>query len=113
MVLGEPGRRRTWYNYEPGVTVPAEVLLRVIEETGVHPLWLLSGRETKSRRNLEYDILADLTPEQPIRRGLEQLENSPGKAGNASSVDPPADHVAVRVFPLERIGRGKLDSSAS
>jgi steroid delta-isomerase-like uncharacterized protein len=34
---------RTWYNYENGVTVPAEVLLGFIEETGVNPVWLLNG----------------------------------------------------------------------
>ena len=35
---------RTWYNYEAGVTVPAEVVLRVVELTGVDPLWLLNGQ---------------------------------------------------------------------
>ena len=30
---------RTWYNYEAGVTVPAEVVLRIIELTSVEPMW--------------------------------------------------------------------------
>ncbi|HEU5118402.1 MAG TPA: hypothetical protein VFT74_17450, partial [Isosphaeraceae bacterium] len=40
---------RTWYNYETGVTVPAEVLLRFVELTSVEPLWLLHGRGPKYR----------------------------------------------------------------
>jgi phage repressor protein C with HTH and peptisase S24 domain len=38
---------RTWYSYETGVTVPAEVLLRFIELTHVEPLWLLHGQGNK------------------------------------------------------------------
>lgn len=34
---------RTWYNYEIGVTVPAEILLRFLEVTSVEPHWLLHG----------------------------------------------------------------------
>lgn len=40
---------RTWYNYESGVTVPAEVILRIIELTAVEPLWLLHGKGVKYR----------------------------------------------------------------
>src|SRR5262245_10327274 len=40
---------RTWYNYEAGVTVPAEVLLRFVELTSVEPMWLLHGRGPKYR----------------------------------------------------------------
>src|SRR5262245_11576383 len=40
---------RTWYNYESGVTVPAEVILRVIELTAVEPTWLLHGQGPKFR----------------------------------------------------------------
>jgi hypothetical protein len=40
---------RTWYNYESGVTVPAEVVLRIIELTGVEPVWLLHGKGPKYR----------------------------------------------------------------
>lgn len=45
--LGIPAR--TWYNYELGVTVPAEVVLRFIALTGVEPHWLLDGRGEKYR----------------------------------------------------------------
>jgi hypothetical protein len=33
----------TWWNYEAGVTMPAEILLAFIEATGVRPHWLLTG----------------------------------------------------------------------
>jgi hypothetical protein len=42
---------RTWYNYEAGVTVPAEVILKIIELTSVEPMWLLHGRGPKYRRS--------------------------------------------------------------
>lgn len=42
---------RTWYNYEVGVTVPAEILLRFLELTCVEPTWLLHGEGPKYRRN--------------------------------------------------------------
>jgi hypothetical protein len=40
---------RTWYNYESGVTVPAEVILKIIELTSVEPMWLLHGKGSKFR----------------------------------------------------------------
>jgi hypothetical protein len=40
---------RTWYNYEAGVTVPAEVILKLIELTAVEPMWLLHGKGPKFR----------------------------------------------------------------
>ena len=45
--LGIPAR--TWYNYEMGVTVPAEVVLHFIDVTKVDPAWLISGRGDKYR----------------------------------------------------------------
>jgi len=43
---------RTWYNYEGGVTVPAEVILKIIELTSVEAGWLLHGEEPKFRHLL-------------------------------------------------------------
>jgi Peptidase S24-like len=43
---------RTWYNYEGGVTVPAEVILKIIELTSVEAVWLLHGEEPKFRHLL-------------------------------------------------------------
>src|SRR5437868_13797766 len=40
---------RTWYNSEGGVTVPAEVVLKIIELTSVEPVWLLHGKGPKFR----------------------------------------------------------------
>src|SRR5271170_4984126 len=40
---------RTWYNYEGGVTVPAEVILKIIELTAVEAGWLLHGEEPRFR----------------------------------------------------------------
>jgi SOS-response transcriptional repressor LexA len=40
---------RTWYNYESGVTIPAEVVLKIIELTSVEPMWLLHGKGPKFR----------------------------------------------------------------
>ncbi len=34
---------RTWANYESGVTIPALVILRFVEVTGVNPRWLRTG----------------------------------------------------------------------
>jgi transcriptional regulator with XRE-family HTH domain len=39
----------TWRNYENGVAIPAEVLLRFIERTSVEPTWLLRGEGPKYR----------------------------------------------------------------
>jgi hypothetical protein len=35
---------RTLHNYENGCTIPAQTILRLIEVTGAHPHWLLTGR---------------------------------------------------------------------
>ena len=43
---------RTWYNYEGGVTVPAEVILKIIELTAVEAGWLLHGEEPKFRNQI-------------------------------------------------------------
>jgi hypothetical protein len=43
--LGVP--ERTWQNYESGVTIPALVILRFVELTGVSPRWLRTGKGDK------------------------------------------------------------------
>jgi hypothetical protein len=41
---------RTWMNYEAGVTIPALVILRLIEVSGASPRWLLTGQGEKPTR---------------------------------------------------------------
>jgi hypothetical protein len=52
--LGLP--ERTWANYESGVTIPALVILRFVELTGVNPRWLRTGKGEKyGDRRLGFD----------------------------------------------------------
>src|SRR3954454_3299634 len=41
---------RTWYNYEGGVTAPAEAATKTIALTAVEPVWLLHGKGPKFRQ---------------------------------------------------------------
>ncbi len=70
---------RTWYNYESGVTVPAEVLLRFMELTSVEPLWLLHGRGSKFRTPPQPDAPSDSTHtvRSLLRTALQHLEKRP------------------------------------
>ncbi len=43
--LGLP--RQTWRNYEAGCTIPAQVILEFILQTGANPRWLLTGEGEK------------------------------------------------------------------
>ncbi len=40
---------RTWLNYESGVTIPGEVLLRFLDLTSAEPRWLLTGQGPRYR----------------------------------------------------------------
>ena len=40
---------RTWLEYEEGVTIPAQTILRFIEVTNADPHWLLTGEGTHYR----------------------------------------------------------------
>ncbi len=103
--LGLPAR--TWYNYETGVTVPAEVLLSFIDQTGTNPVWLLSGDGPRYRRELEDIILAEMTPEQLIRRGLEKLEQEPQEVVIVAPENLPtasmSDFIAVGLVPITQL----------
>lgn len=81
---------RTWYNYESGVTVPAEVILRIIELTSVEPIWLLHGTGPKFRQHEsglhDSGQVPPTSPAVLLRAALELLEKSksarnPGDAG--------------------------------
>jgi hypothetical protein len=47
ITLGVP--LRTWLNYEAGITIPGEVLLRFIETARVDAHWLLTGEGPRYR----------------------------------------------------------------
>jgi hypothetical protein len=101
---------RTWYNYETGVTVPAEVLLGFIDQTGANPMWLLTGEGPKYRSELEDQVLAFLSPEELIRRGLERLEQR-GQEDVITTGDPEADgslseFVSVPLVELDSLSKG-------
>jgi len=97
---------RTWYNYETGVTVPAEVLLAFIDQTGANPIWLLTGEGPHLRRD-DPSNLSDLSPIQLIRRGLEKLEQQPSDPVAATPDHLPgeatSDFVAVSLVPLAEL----------
>ena len=106
---------RTWYNYETGVTVPAEVLLGFIDQTGANPLWLLSGEGMKYRRNSDEVILSELSPIELIRRGLEKLEQEPHDVVVVAPENLPgeamSDFVAVSLVPMNELVRKPIDPS--
>lgn len=75
---------RTWYNYESGVTVPSEVLLRFIELTAVEPVWLLHGTGPKFRRASPPPEDSEGKPGSVVkllRTALRQLEGDPNAEG--------------------------------
>jgi len=100
---------RTWYNYETGVTVPAEVLLTFIDQTGANPLWLLSGDGPKLRRAQDEVVLSELSPIELIRRGLEKLEREPQDVVIVAPDNLPgeamSEFVAVSLVPMKELNR--------
>jgi hypothetical protein len=104
---------RTWYNYEAGVTVPAEVVLRIIELTSLEPSWLLSGKGPKFRVSASESALRtadnrdDLSVRALLRTALRRLEKdaeasphlgespTPRDAGIAKGEDHPDGEIVV------------------
>ena len=41
---------RAWLNYESGITVPGDVMLKFLVLTHANPKWLLSGKGAKCAR---------------------------------------------------------------
>ena len=104
---------RTWYNYETGVTVPAEVLLGFIEQTGANPTWLLNGEGPRYRNAHEDRLLSELTPVELIRRGLEKLERASSEVVIVAPENLPSDEasefVAIGLYPLSALAAPILD----
>ena len=90
---------RTWYNYETGVTVPAEVLLGFIDQTGANPIWLLSGKGPRFENHGPGPTLDEMSPQQLIRRSLEKLEQERGDDDGKA-----ADYVSLDVVSLGSLG---------
>jgi hypothetical protein len=106
---------RTWYNYETGVSVPAEVLLAFANQTGANPIWLLSGEGPKYRRGQPEASRSEPTPIELIRQGLEKLEQEPNDVVIVAPEDLPrqftSDFGAVSLIPMEELARTVLDPS--
>lgn len=106
---------RTWYNYETGVTVPAEVLLDFIEQTGANPLWLLSGEGPHYTQYGDERLLSELTPVELIRRGLERLERNSNQVvdvdANNHHTEAGSDFVALNFYAMSELARQPLDVS--
>ena len=103
---------RTWYNYETGVTVPAEVLLGFIEQTGANPTWLLNGEGPRYRNANDDRLLSELTPVELIRRGLEKLERASTERGRVVAPenlpgDEASEFVAIGLYPLSGARRSR------
>jgi len=108
--LGLPAR--TWYNYETGVTVPAEVLLSFIEHTGANPAYLLSGDGPRYSRTDDGRLVADMSPVELIRRGLEKLERTPRLPSLDDRLDATCENFeTVRVVALADLCDPSLDFS--
>jgi hypothetical protein len=89
---------RTWYNYESGVTVPAEVVLRIIELTSVEPMWLLHGRGQKFRpsgTNSSGDLAATGVSVGALLRTAIQILESSESAKSAPPGPRRAPEVAI------------------
>jgi hypothetical protein len=70
---------RTWYNYEAGVTVPAEIVLRLIELTSVEASWLLHGTEPKFRVAPSAPMATESTSVVSLlRSAIQRLEKEEG-----------------------------------
>jgi len=104
---------RTWYNYETGVTVPAEVLLSFIDQTGANPVWLLSGEGSRYRRPLEESLISEMSPIELIRRGLEKLEQEPTDVVIVAPENLPGEYlsefVAVSLVPMRELLQRTID----
>jgi hypothetical protein len=87
---------RTWYNYEGGVTVPAEVVLKIIELTSVEPVWLLHGKGPKFRQEPRTDLREvstkpAITVGALLRTALQLLESDGSSAARGEETSLPSD----------------------
>lgn len=103
---------RTWYNYETGVTVPAEVLLAFIELTGASPAYLTTGMGPRFGGRSDDLRTVEMSPIELIRRGLEKLEREqaqPGLDGSPAAPREGEEFLAVPVFRAEELQKPMPD----
>ncbi len=90
---------RTWYNYEGGVTVPAEVILKIIELTAVEAVWLLHGEGPKFRSarpdRLPSGGTSSVTIGALLRTALQLLEEKSDRNRSAAVEDCTEGSIAV------------------
>lgn len=109
---------RTWYNYEAGVTVPAEVILKIIELTSIEPSWLLHGKGPRFRQGMPDRRDTGAAPATTVgallRTALQLLEGqvsperrAPGTADEALTRPPTALGATGREEP------GSTEASAT
>jgi len=97
---------RTWYNYEGGVTVPAEVVLKIIELTSVEPAWLLNGKGPKFRSSGRVELWdssskPSMTVGALLRTALQLLEgDEPDAASPGQNGDPSPLETELRRFEM-------------
>lgn len=79
---------RTWYNYESGVTVPAEILLKFLELTSVEPQWLLHGHGDRYRSGTSFLHGSDPadTVQALLRSALQHLERRRDGGGSGATL---------------------------
>lgn len=104
---------RTWYNYESGVTIPAEVMLRFVELTSVEPLWLLHGKGPKFRANTAVGHVDSV--ESLLRTALDRLESKNGFAGanhHADGAVPFGDTAEAVLIRVEGADQERLTNDS-
>ena len=104
---------RTWYNYEGGVTVPAEVILKTIELTSVEAGWLLHGEGPKFRNARPERSLAGATSSVTIgallRTALQLLEKNDSSWAGLRETSEGVE-LAGRVAPEVDVQAARSDS---
>jgi Peptidase S24-like len=105
---------RTWYNYEGGVTVPAEVVLKIIELTSVEPSWLLSGKGPKFRHlgtsSHDSSSAPAMTVGALLRTALQILESEETAESVSEIDDPTAGGIASGAGPGRLVPSSRDDA---
>jgi hypothetical protein len=124
---------RCWYNYEEGVTVPAEIVLKIIKLTSVEAEWLLDGKGPKFRLvraepgettsphetavgtllRTALHLLENSESTRPILEGASAASDSADGTPTAIGVSPPSQNVTTaRHGPWSERLASHLGSSA-